>query len=244
MSAIPKQIHQGTIDTALLSVPGEDLVAKTLLQLSSVPGFVTIFGPYAPQKAGQNTQPQSQRWADYNRQDWSIRQLPAINVYESETENKDSDQAFLNGTVNIQVYWPPNLRRSDIARVGMAFRGSILNFFASKYVRDMLDELYYIQRPMKVYALNEYGKKLDWSPNIEGYIESTMVPVTLVSVRYRIDLRAWYRALNFMNRTKDQPFLETLADLTTINGEYDGVKDASGNPPQVIVPDEITVTNP
>lgn len=246
-AAIPKQIHQNTIDTALLTGPGEDLVPKLLVQLAAVPGFTELFGPYKPIQPGKNTQPQNQRWADYDRWDWSLRQLPTINVYEAETEDKDSDQAFLRGTVNLQVFWPPNLRRSDFARVPSAFKGALQNFFSSDYVKAMLDELYWIQRPVKVWGLNELGKVMNWSPNVEGVIENEMVPVTLVSVRYRIDLRAWNRALVFMDRTKAQPFAETLSDLTVIGGEdsaYEGVTDPKERDVEISILEEIIVSNP
>ena len=116
------------------------------------------------------------------------------------------------------------------------------NFFASDFVTPMLDELYYVKRPAKVYGLNEFGKVLNWSPNTEGLVESELVPVTILDIKYRIDLRAWYRALEFMGRTKADPFSVSLADLTDILGEYDGIDDAGLT--QVVIPDEIAVSNP
>jgi hypothetical protein len=244
-------IKQATVDQALMTGPGEDLVLKTLLQLSSIPGFVKIFGPYSPPTG--NVKDDLQRWADYQRFDWSIRQLPAINVFESQRESKDSDNAFLRGTVSFQVFWPPSMRRPDSRRVDAAFKGALENFFASEYVTAMLDELYYIQRPAKVYGLNEYGKTLTWTPNINGLVESGEVPTTIIDADYRIDLRAWYRALEFMSRTKDQPFLDTLVDLVSIGSSadappsgYDGVinGDVDGGTVEVTVEDEIAVNNP
>lgn len=244
--AFGETIRQADLDGIFLTGPGEELVAKTLLQMSLIQNnttnaFVQLFGPYTPAKPGQN-QTANQRWADYARYDWSIRQLPAINVYEAESEDKTSSNAWLNGAVNIMVLWPPNQRRSDWSRVPAAFKGALQNFFESQYVRDMLDELYWIERPAKVAGLNEYGKTMVWTPNVEGIVENEMVPVTLVSVKYRIDLRAWYRALEFQNRTKQQPFQTPLSDLTVIGGDYNGVPDSDGDDIKVTVPDEITVT--
>lgn len=240
--AFGQQIKQPKLDALFLTGPGEELVPKTLMQMAKIPGFISLFGPYkAPTGKPSDEQ---QRWADYNRFDWSIRQLPAINVFEGQTESKDSDQAFLRGTISFQIYWPPNFRRPDSRRVEAAFKGVLENFFASKYVQTMLDELYYIERDEKVYGLNEYGKTLSWTPNTEGLIESQAVPVTIVDVNYRIDLRAWYRALEFMNRTKDEPFKENLADLTQIKGEYDGVINQDPEQIEVVLEDQITVQNP
>jgi hypothetical protein len=106
----------------------------------------------------------------------------------------------------------------------------------------MLDELYYIQRPEKVAGLNTLGKQMTWTPNAEGVVESDQVPVTIIEVKYRIDLRAWYRALEFQDRTRDDPFEATLAQLAEIFGEYDGKK--ADNSTEVVVPDNIKVTNP
>lgn len=230
-----------------LTGPGEFIVARTLQQMASVPAFRAIFGPFAALTDKDTGLPvgakDEQRWADYNRYDWSMRQLPTINVYEAESEDKTSPNAWLNGTVNIQVFWPPNQRRSDWSRVPASFKGALQGFFESQLLTDMLDELYFIQRPAKVPGLNEYGKIMVWSPNIEGIVEAEFVPVTLVSVKYRIDLRAWYRAMEFDNRTKQDPFNRPLSDLKQINGEYDGVLDDLSTV-EITVPDNIKVNNP
>lgn len=239
-----QQVSRTTIDDLFLSGPGEDLVPKLIAQLASVKGFSQLFGPFTPGATATANQSQNQRWADYPRFDWSIRELPAINVYESQTEDKDSDQAFLRGAITIQTFWPASFRRSDLARVPAAYKGALENFFSSKYVQQMLDELYWIQRPMKVYGLNELGKMMTWSPNVEGVIAEQIVPVTMVDVRYRIDLRAWHRALEFMGRTKGDPFDVTLANLTLIAGQYAGVTDPAGKNVEVEVQDQITVESP
>lgn len=234
-----QRITQKSLDASFLTGPGEDLVPKLLLQLSSVPQMKELFGPYIADTTGNKTSDQ-QRWADYNRMDWSIRQLPAINVFEAATENRDSDQAFLRGTVQIQVYWPPNFRRGDLARVPAAFRGILNNFFSSHYTRLMFDEIYWHQRPMKVNGLNELGKMLTWSPNVEGLVEAEMVPVTILDVQYRIDLRSWYRALEFQTRTKKDPFVaEQIGPLTEIDITYAGEEAGAVANPQIVVIDEI-----
>lgn len=242
-------IKQQTLDDAFLTGPGEELIVNTFRQMALAQGqpdpktgkptfpFQIIFGPYTP---GTD----KQRWADYQRFDWSIRQLPAINAFESDSQDQTSDQGFINGSVTFQVFWPPNQRRSDLARVQKAFDGVMNMFFSSQYVTDMLDELYFHQRPgAKVNGLNEYGKVMTWSPNVEGIVETELCPVTIHNVKYRIDKRAWFRSLEFQNRTKEQPYTAPLSDLTVIGGDYDGVTDLSGNA-QVEVEDEITVHNP
>lgn len=241
-AAFGQQIKQADITREFLSSPGDDLVVKTVRQLASIPAFVKLFGPYTDDK-------DQQRWAPYQRMDWSLRQLPAMNIFESNTESKDSDQAFLTGTVSFQIFWPANFRRNDLARVPAAFKGVMENFFNSQWVRDMLDELYWITRPMKVYGLNEYGKTMTWVPQTEGIVETELVPVTQVDANYRIDLRAWNRALEFMGRTKDDPFSQSLYDLTVIGGLttegiYQGVTDDAAQDVHVEIKQEIEVQNP
>lgn len=235
--AFGQKVKDTTIDAALLSGPGKDIVIKTMQQLSSIKGMRDIFGPFDADNI-------TKRWADYQRFDWSIRQLPAINIFESQVEDKTSDQAYLNGTISFQIFWPPSFRRSDLARVPASFKGVLENFFSSQYVTDMLDEIYFHERPMKVAGLNEYGKTMTWTPSTEGLVESELVPVTILDVRYRIDLRSWYRALEFMNRTKANPFEETLADLAELVGKYQGVEDDEAAIVDIELPDEIPVTNP
>ncbi len=208
-------IDFNTLDLKFLSVPGGDLVDKLIAQMQKVPQMVQLFGPAGDQGS----------WANYNRFDWPVRQLPAMNVLEAGVESKSSDNGYLTGTVQIQVYWPSEFRRSDLARVPQFFKGVLENFFSSQYVSTMLDELYYIERPEKVYGLNELGKTLTWSPNVEGINDGDLTPMTIVDVAYRIDLRAWDRALEYMGRTQADPFEATLAPLTNINGELDGVND-------------------
>lgn len=242
-----RTVREADMKQMFLTGPGEMIVANTLMQMSSIQNqfgaaFVQLFGPYTPGVKDLN-QTNNQRWADYPRFDWGSRQLPAINVYEAEAEEKTSSNAWLNGSINFMVLWPANLRRSDWSRVPMAFKGALQNFFESEYVRAMLDELYWIERPAKVPGLNEYGKTMTWSPNVEGIVETETVPVTLVNVKYRLDLRAWYRALEFRSRTKAEPFLTPLSPLTQIGGDYQGLLDDETTV-EVDIQDEIDVSSP
>ena len=238
-----KTLKASGIKEAFLSSPGDDLIGKLCLQMSKVDSFVSLFGPYLSDPTGAKNS-DNQRWADYPRMDWSIRQLPAINIFENQQETKESDNAYLNGSITLQVYWPPNFRRSDLGRIPAAFKGVVENFFSSAYTMSMLDELYYVDRPEKVFGLNQIGKTLTWSPNSEGVIDSEMVPVTIIDVNYRIDLRAWYRALEFMARTKGEPFKATLDDLSTLDFSFDGVDNLEANPVWVSIESRLTVSNP
>ena len=223
-------VNQKSLNADFLSSPGDDLVDKTIAQLKKIPAMVKLFGD------GENGS-----WANYNRFDWPVRMLPAINILEAGSESKTSDNGYLTGTIQFQVYWPSEFRREDLSRVPTVFKGVIENFFNSKFVGDMLDELATIQRDAKVYGLNEYGKTLTWSPNVEGLNDGEMTPMTIVDVQYRIDLRAWERALEYQDRTVQNPFEKSLADLNGMLGEIDGVDNNTGDPIIVRVPVNINV---
>lgn len=235
MGAFGQETNQKVIDDLFLESPGEFLVRKCLKQMQLVDGFTQLFGPYKDDS-------DDMRWADYQRMDWSIRMLPAINVFNAITEDKSSDNGWLNGTIQFQAFWAPSMRRRQLSRVPLAFKGVLQNFFSSQYVRDMLDELYYVERDSKVPGLNEFGKMMSWSPNTEGIVESELVPVTIVDVRYRIDLRAWYRHLEFTCRTKDEPFKKTLDPLLGTLGTITGLDDE--DVPQVSIDAKFNVSNP
>ena len=242
--AFGMELKESDLINSFIDAPGQFLVRTLIQQMGQVPGFVNLFGvpKFGPAELGYRLE-QSGKWADYGRQDWSIRQLPAIAIFEAEAEDKMSRNSYVNGTLQIQVCWPASFRRSDLSRIPTAFKGALMNFFESALVTTMLDEIYWIQRPQKVPGLNELGKVMNWSPNTEGLVENDFVPVTLVSVKYRLDLRSWYRYLHFDDRTIAQPFDRTLADLTQIGGEYDGVPAEDATDVQVILPDQIPVSS-
>jgi hypothetical protein len=219
-------IDASTLKAEFLSSPGDDLVDKTIMQLMAVPQLKQLFGNSV---------------ANYNRFDWPVHELPALNILEAQSENKTSDNGYLTGTIQIQAYWPSEFRRSDLMRVPNVFKGVLENFFSSKYVGDMLDELATIQRPAKVYGLNEYGKTLTWSPNVEGINDGELTPVTILDVQYRIDLRAWERALEYMGRTASDPFRVSLDDLSDLLGNLEGVDNNTGKPALVTVPIAVTI---
>jgi len=225
MSLYGQQIRQEDVSKDFLTGPGEVLVPALIAAMAKVMPFSDLFGPFTTVK-----DPNS-RWASYPRFDWSLRQLPVINVYEKEPEEKTSSNAWLNGSIGMQVFWPASFRRSDLSRIPRTFSAGLLNFLES----DAAFALF-----AAVPELNELGKMVTWTPNVEGLVESELVPVTLCDVKYRVDLRAWYRFLETDSRTKQNPFVRDLADLQVVGGEFDGVTDPAGQDTQAIVTEEIT----
>jgi hypothetical protein len=235
--AFGQQIRIDQINALFLEGAGQYLVPRLIAQLAKVAPFATLFGPFV------GIDSPKQRWADYQRMDWSMRQLPAINVFEGEQESKQSDNGWDTGTIKIQVYWPASFRRSDLARIPKAFHSAILAFFTSDLAFALLDSRANKDASIIVPGLNELGKEIVDQKNMEGIVESELVPVTMLDVRFRIDLRAFYRFLESTNRTIGQPFEATLADLVEVKGEYDGVTDPAAEDVQAIVEDDIPITS-
>jgi hypothetical protein len=233
--AFGQVIKKEVIAADFISGPGEILVPRLIMAMAQIPQMQSLFGPVLDSQGQFGL-----RWADYSRYDWSLRQLPAINVYESGAENKEAEQGYMTGSVTLQIFWPANFRRSDLARIPRTFSAAITNFFASQYAIQLLDPHPTVNVSTKVPGLNELGKNITWSPNVEGLVESELVPVTMVEVRYRVDLRAWYRFLDTDNRTKENPFARTLVDLAQVFGVYNGIQESPDNV-QVEIPQHITL---
>lgn len=241
-SLVSGAITKKAMDAVFLSSPGDDLINKMFYQMTKIDGFKQLFGEFKNTAGFKNTD--KQRWADYQRMDWSTRELPAINSFNVQNESKEAENGFLSGTIQIQVFWPANFRRSDLTQIPISFKGSLISFFSSKLCSDMLDELYHVKRIEKVFGLNEFGKSLVWSPLVEGLVADELVPVTILEVPYKIDLRAWKRALEYMGRTNENPFAVTLKDLTGFDSVYQGIHNDKADPIDVDIKQEIKLTNP
>lgn len=214
--------------------PSEVLIPKFMDALAREPRFVQLFGPW------KGVAEDNQRWADYSRYDWSYRHLPAISIFEGDTDDKTSDNAWLNGTIKIQVFWPAAMRRSALARVPKKFWGAMLNFLSSKLAYELLDPMPGINEATKCPGLNEIGKIALDTKNVEGIVENEFVPVTMIDVKFRIDLRKWTMWLEENNRTKNRPFDKTLATFTGLSSDLEeqgiaGVVNGDANDVQILI---------
>jgi hypothetical protein len=235
MSAFGQQIDRKDFDALFLEGPSQFLVPRMLAQLSKVSQLTGLFGPYKGIGSSE------QRWADYQKFDWSIRQLPAIQLFESDTETKEAENGFMNGSVRLMVLWPASFRRSDLSRIPKAFHSAMINFFGSDLAFQLLDSKANTDRTVVVPGLNEIGKEISEAKNVEGVVESELVPVTMIDIRFRIDLRQFYRFLEDDYRTKDMPFEKTLSDLTKVVGEYDGVPSTDAQEVEVKIDQDVTI---
>jgi len=217
------QLRRKDVAEGLFPSPGMTLVKRILEAFAAIPQFQALFG----KPSAKGFDDAEQRYACYERFDWSLRQLPAMALYESEPEVKQSDNAFLDGSLRMMVFWPANFRRADLQQIPVAFKGAVLNFFASKYAFALLDPAPGVANATKVPGLNKLGGELTWSPQVEGNVGGEAVPVSIIDVKYRIDLRRWYQYLEEQGYTKDDPFNKTAFPWTRFEGEYDGVTAAT-----------------
>lgn len=187
--------------------PSEVLVKKFMEALQREPRFIKLFGAF------KGIAEDNQRWADYQRFDWSHRHLPAINIYESETDEKTSDQAWLLGTIKLMVLWPAAMRRSALTRVQKKFQAALLEWLSSDLCYSLLDPMPGFNEATKCPGLNEFGKSTLDTKNVEGIVDSELVPVTMIDIKFRLDFRKWFMWLEQEYRTKELPFDVTLADF-------------------------------
>ena len=87
-------------------------------------------------------------------------------------------------------------------------------------------------------GLNELGKTFTVDKSLAFQPESSqeIVPMTRLTINFRIDLREWDAFLESDNRTKDDPFERTLADLEYISTLIQGIEGIT--PPPVQTPDK------
>ena len=186
--------------------PGEYLVRAIAKNIAKVEEFKLIFCDSID---------------GYKRMDYSIRQLPALRIY-NESGHKEFDSWFINGEILIDVIFPANLRRQETQDVQDTLTAAILQQFRRPQFFNQMRE--------SVPGLNELGKDLTYDKSLAFVWNNDMVPLTQITINFRIDLREWDAYLEETYRTKDDPFEQTLENLrrivTTIQAlRDDGTKD-------------------
>lgn len=186
-----------------ISSPG-DLLAKTVSHLiGSVPQFKKIFGEFID---------------GYLRMDYAIRNLPALRIYQMESYTMTADNWFIDGQLECDALLPPQLRREDLHTVSDVITGALLQQFRR--------QPFFNEVRSAVPAVNYLGQSITVSKNRAfQFDEDLLVPACVLSVNFRVDLRAWDLYLEQTDRTKSDPFERTLADLDTISTIIDALND-------------------
>jgi hypothetical protein len=176
-----------------ISGPAEFLVATVAEQIALVPQFKLIFGEFID---------------PYMRRDYPDRNLPVIRIY-NETFSKESDDSWIDGDLKLDVIFPPSIRRRELQQLQDTISSALIQQFRRTDFFNAVSE--------DVPGLNWLGKvfSADKTMGFE-WNDELVVPLTQITLNFRIDLRAWDAYLESTNRTKQDPFQYTLANLERI----------------------------
>lgn len=181
--------------------PGEFLVRQIVKNLKEVSQFKTIFGDSID---------------DYRRMDFSERELPALRVYNNNYA-KTGESWFIDGDIKIDVILPASLRRNELQQAQDSLSAALLQQFRRPLFFQAMNAI--------VPGLNELGKIFSVDKSLGFEWGEAIVPLTQITLNFRLDLRQWDDYLEDTYRTKDTPFEESLKDLDLIHNVIQGLND-------------------
>lgn len=152
----------------------------------------------------------------YMRMDFSIRSLPGIRIYNG-VYNKLHESHYIEGEIKADIIYPANLRRDEVQQIQDTVSGAIVQQFRRpSFFEELCTE---------VPGLNELGKTINVNKELGFQVDSEEVPLTQITLNFRLDLKVWDYYLEQTNRTKDSPFEEILGDLDKIIGTIQAMRD-------------------
>lgn len=185
-----------------LTQPGEFLIREMAAYLRQSKFWAPLFGEYID---------------DYERMDYSIRNLPVMRIYE-EKNRRDFESWYVNGDIKIDIIWPPSIRRPQTQQLPKTIAGAML--------QQLSREEFFLAIGEKVPGLNELGKVVTTDMTMGfTYGADDIVPLTQITANYRINLQDWQEYLETDFRTKDDPFERTLGDLRSIATTIQALRD-------------------
>lgn len=199
------RIDQVTVkgaDQLYLDGPAEFLLQTCQQMLLSTPQWKALFG---------------ENIDAYKREDYSERAIPALRMY-CERYRKEAESWFIDGDITVDLIWPPSIRRLELEQIPDTVSSALLQQFR----RDP----FFVAVGNLVPGLNELGKtfSVDKSMGFD-YGGEDIVPLTQITVNFRIDLRQWDLYLEESNRTKEDPFEKTLKNLEKIVSTINALRD-------------------
>jgi hypothetical protein len=186
-------------------------IAKTVARtIAKVPQFAEIFGEYID---------------SFMRTDYPERALPALRIYEK-GYRKEFESWFINGELFLDVIWPHAIRRVENQELPDTVASALLQQFRRiTFFNDVegepsdSDQRKLGYNLLGVPGLNELGKSFSVDKSLGFQLsENEVAPLTQIRVNFRVDLRVWDEYLEDQLRTKDDPFEQTLGELTKIAG--------------------------
>jgi hypothetical protein len=163
----------------------------------------------------------SNRIDPYRRMDYSIRELPALRIY-TEGDEKTGESWFIDGEIKADVIFPASIRRDETQQIQNTLSSALLQQFRRPLFFSSVNAL--------VPGLNELGKTFKSDKTLGFAWNEEYVPLTQLTLNYRIDLRQWDDYLEATGRTKDSPFAVVLADFKRLSADIHGLnQDGSDN---------------
>lgn len=175
-----------------LDGPAEFLVKTVVDEIGKVPQWKLLFGDQID---------------PYLRMDYGLRALPALRVY-NRVWRKTSDNAWIVGDLLADVIFPASRRRAELQQVQDTVSAALLQQFR----RNPFFAVCLAGCP----GLNELGREISCDKSLGFLYGDDVVPLTQLTINFRLDLRKWDDYLEQTNRVSDDPFEETLANLTKI----------------------------
>jgi hypothetical protein len=186
--------------------PGEFLTAKIAEFMKNEPHFNKIFGDSID---------------DYDREDYSLRELPALRFYNFKT-TKLQESHYIIGEVFADIIWPFSIRRDETEK----YPSQVANALLQQFRRPSFFNAMRVVVP----GLNELGKTFDIDKSL-GFMNEQMgeeeCPVTHMTLNFRLDLKEWDAYLETQGRTKDDPFDITLENLRVIASNIQAIRDGA-----------------
>lgn len=183
-----------------LNGPTEFLVSSVAKAIEQVPQFKLIFG-----EAIDN----------YEREDYSYRELPALRVYNLRF-TKEHESHYIIGELMADVIFPPNIRRQEHQFYQDTISAALLQQFRRP--------TFFADMKLLVPGLNELGKVFSADKTLAMKLGDDVAPLTQLTINFRIDQKIWDDYLESHGRTKDEPFKVTLADLEEIVSEIQALR--------------------
>lgn len=183
---------EGQESNLFLTGPAEFLCAQIAKNLILDPVWLKIYGP--------NIDP-------YKRMDYQIRNLPALRIYNN-GYSKDYESWFVNGDIVLDSIFPANIRRRELQQLPDTISAALLQQFRRPG--------FFVAINQAVPGLNELGKRVTVDKNLAFEWENDLVPLTQITLNFRVDLREWDLYLETDYRTLDDPFTRPLGDLKSI----------------------------
>jgi hypothetical protein len=203
--------------TLFLDGPAEFLVKNIASQLSLDSKWVEIFNGYID---------------PYMRMDYPERALPVLRIY-NEIADKQFESWFIEGDIKADVIFPASIRRGENQQLQDTISYALLQQFRRTTFFNAVADTF--GNPS---ALNELGKRFRVDKSLGFEWQDGVVPLTQITINFRIDLRQWDVYLENTLRTKDDPFDQTLGNLKRIVTQVQALRD-DGETEVVVTVDQI-----